>query len=47
MWVLLENILEEGEERSIVKTFFVKEGVWKIGIALAIVALCLLLSKIS
>jgi hypothetical protein len=41
----VKKILEVGEQRSIVKTFFVMEGVHKIGIAIAILALCLLSSN--
>jgi hypothetical protein len=43
--VFVEEILEVGEGCSIVKTFFVMEGVQKSGIARAIVVLFLLLSK--
>jgi hypothetical protein len=43
--VFLEKILEVGEGCSIVKTFFVMKGLQNSGIALAIVALLLLLSK--
>jgi hypothetical protein len=38
----VEKILEVGEQCSIVKTFFVIEGVQNIGIAIAILALFLL-----
>jgi hypothetical protein len=34
----VEKILEVGEQRSIVKTFFVMEGVQNSGIAIAILA---------
>jgi hypothetical protein len=37
--VLVEKNLEVGDERSIVKTFFVTVGVQNIGIAIAILAL--------
>jgi hypothetical protein len=43
--VLVQNILEVGERHSIVKTFFVKQGVQKTGIAIAILALSLLSSN--
>jgi hypothetical protein len=43
----VEKILEVGDQRSIVKTFFVMTGVQNIGIAIAILALFLLLSKFS
>jgi hypothetical protein len=43
--VLVEKILEVGDQRSIVKTFFVMAGVQNIGIAIAILALFLLLSN--
>jgi hypothetical protein len=42
--VLVEKILEVGDQRSIVKTFFVMAGVQIIGTAIAILALYLLLS---
>jgi hypothetical protein len=41
----VENFLEIGEGCSIVKTFFVMDRIQNSGIALAIVALFLLLSK--
>jgi hypothetical protein len=41
--VFVEKILEVGEQCSIVKTFFVMEGVQNTGIAIAIIALFLLL----
>jgi hypothetical protein len=43
--VLVEKVLEIGEGYSIVKTFYVMEGVQNSGIALAIVALLFLSSK--
>jgi hypothetical protein len=43
--VVEEKIFEVGERRSIVKTFFVVEGVQNTGIAIAILALFLLLSN--
>jgi hypothetical protein len=42
--VVVEKILEVGDQRSIVKTFFVMAGVKNTGIAIAILALFLLLS---
>jgi hypothetical protein len=39
--VLVEKILEVGDQRSIVKTFFVTSGVQNIGIGIAILALFL------
>jgi hypothetical protein len=41
----VEKILEVGDQRSIVKTFFIIAGVQNIGIAIAIFALFLLLSN--
>jgi hypothetical protein len=41
----VEKILEVGKQCSIVKTFFVMEGVQKIDIAIAILALFLLSSN--
>jgi hypothetical protein len=43
--VLVEKFLEVGEGCSIVKTSFVMDGIQNSGIALAIVAIFLLLSK--
>jgi hypothetical protein len=43
--VVGDKILGVGERHSIVKTFFVMEGVQKTGIAIAILALFLLLSN--
>jgi hypothetical protein len=43
--VLVEKILEVGDQRSIVKTIFVTAGVQNIGIAIAILALFLLSSN--
>jgi hypothetical protein len=43
--VLVEKILEVGDQRSIVKTFFVTAGVQNISIAIAILALFLLSSN--
>jgi hypothetical protein len=43
--VLVEQILEVEKERSIVKTFFLMEGVRNSGISIAILALFLLSSK--
>jgi hypothetical protein len=43
--VVVEKILEVGEQHSIVKTFFVMEGLQKTGIGIAILALFLLLSN--
>jgi hypothetical protein len=39
--VLVEKILEVGDQRSIVKTFFVTAGVQNIGIGIAILAFLL------
>jgi hypothetical protein len=41
----VEKILEVGDQRSIVKTFYVTAGVQNIGIAIAILALFLLSSN--
>jgi hypothetical protein len=43
--VVVEKILDVGEQRSIVKIFFVMEGVQKTNIAIAILALLLLSSN--
>jgi hypothetical protein len=43
--IVVEKILEIGDQRSIVKTFFVTTGVQNIGIAIAILALFLLSSN--
>jgi hypothetical protein len=43
--VLVEKILEVGDQHSIVKTFFVTAGVQIIGIAIAILALFFLSSN--
>jgi hypothetical protein len=41
----VEKILEVGDQRSIVKSFFVMAGVQIIGTAIAILTLCLLSSN--
>jgi hypothetical protein len=43
--VLVENILEVGDQCSIVKTFFVTAGVQNIGIGIAILAFFLAFSN--
>jgi hypothetical protein len=43
--VVVEKILEVGDQCSIVKTFFVMVGIQNTGIGIAIVALFLLLSN--
>jgi hypothetical protein len=43
--VVVGTILEVGKQRSIVKTFFVMEGVQKTGIAIGILALFYFWSK--
>jgi hypothetical protein len=43
--VIVEKILEVGEQHSIVKTFFVMEGIQNTGIAIAILALFLFSSE--
>jgi uncharacterized protein YybS (DUF2232 family) len=43
--VVVKKILEVGEQRSIVKTFFVMEGVQKTSIVIVILALFLLSSN--
>jgi hypothetical protein len=43
--VVVEKILEVGDQRSIVKTFFVTAGIQNIGIAIAILAFFLVSSN--
>jgi hypothetical protein len=43
--VVVEKILEVGDQRSIVKTFFVTAGIQNIGIAIAILAFLLVSSN--
>jgi hypothetical protein len=45
--VIVENILEVGKQCSIVKAFFVMDGVQNIGIAIAILAFFFIVVKFS